>query len=177
MSRKERVRILLAVDDSTRCGPGRVTWCRGALVEESTLFVRVGHKGGRAGAVPIVAYDLRSGDRKWESGARSERVFPVRVDGGRLIVVQDSVASRTSGRRGSAAEVQGNDLATGKTSTVMTLAPSGDVDSLVRAGARSLYVAGAFVFIRSGTQPKGPSVHSQARRSVTARLARQVIVT
>lgn len=132
---------------SVRCyqDPNR---CNNVVVSDDSLYIR-----GNTGPVkdekertfaPIVSFDLATGRARWSTeNPDGNHLFPIGMDGGRLIAAQPKTAGhRGSGRRPRLVSV---DPATGKTSIMWEFSRKADFG--LRSGSDRLYAHGRFFLI------------------------------
>ncbi|WP_165970714.1 PQQ-binding-like beta-propeller repeat protein [Actinomadura sp. 6K520] len=117
------------------------TRCEHAVVTEDTLYVRsgAGPKRGRRFA-PIVAFDLATGRVRWGTdNPDGNHLFPVAMDGGRLIAAQPGAFAKGRGKPPRLVSV---DPATGKTTIMWGLTRKADFP--LRSGSYRQYAGGRF---------------------------------
>ncbi|HEY8482150.1 MAG TPA: PQQ-binding-like beta-propeller repeat protein [Spirillospora sp.] len=120
-----------SVDDPTRC--------EHVVVSNDTLYMRsrAVRKKDQEFA-PVVAFDLATGRVRWGTdNPDGNHLFPVAMDGGRLIAAQPGTAGR---RGGTPPRLVSVDPATGKTKILWELTKSADFP--LRSGSHRQYAGG-----------------------------------
>ncbi|TDC53216.1 hypothetical protein E1281_18025 [Actinomadura sp. KC345] len=96
---------------------------------------------------PVASFDLATGRARWSTeNPGGNHLFPVGMDGGRLIAAQPKTAGGARGQQGEPPRLVSVDPATGKTSIMWSLTRKSDFR--VRSGADRLYAQDRFFLMK-----------------------------
>jgi outer membrane protein assembly factor BamB len=117
------------------------TRCTNVVVTGDTLYLRRDTRPPTKEfrAAPVVAFDLATGRIRWSTrNPDGNHLFPIAMDGGRLIAAQP----RTAGKNGEPPRLVAIDAATGATAVLWSL--TGQADFLLRTPSDRQYAGGRF---------------------------------
>src|SRR5690606_25766714 len=123
-----------------------LTRCTNVVVTDDTLYVRQspGPDADAAGTAPVVALDLATGRiRRTTDNRDGNHLFPIAMDGSRLIAAQP----RTAGKGGRRPRLVAIDAATGRIRIMWSL--GNKADFWLRSSAHRTYSAGRLFLTKS----------------------------
>ncbi|MGI5164028.1 PQQ-binding-like beta-propeller repeat protein [Spirillospora sp. CA-253888] len=139
-------------ENAVHCDAVHVAWCRGAVLDGATLYLRVGEPGDDSfSTTPISAVDLsRGGGVRWRAaGPDRVELVPVAVEGGRLIAAHPVVPPRRRGYAERPSEVVALDAVTGRSAPLLEISTrQTGVGDMIAGRARLHYGGDRLLLVR-----------------------------
>ncbi|MFC9972920.1 hypothetical protein ACFVH6_18710 [Spirillospora sp. NPDC127200] len=148
----EQRRLAVHSENAVRCDIVHVAWCRGAVLDGSTLYLRVGEPGDDSfSTAPVSAVDLsRGGGVRWRAaGPDRVELVPVAVEGGRLVAAHPVVPPHRRGYSERPSGVVALDAVTGRSSPLLEISTrQTGIGDMIAGRARLHYGGDRLLLVR-----------------------------